>query len=213
MHLFDQLHEDWKLLLVDHRDLMSEIEERLIDQHVAPEFEQILRGLTHPIDSTKVVIFGQDPYPTSGHANGLAFSVNTQVQPIPASLRNIYKELSDDLHTEPPNHGDLSHWFDQGVLLVNRILTTQVGESLAHEDYGWQVITDRIARELGTRQVVAILWGKSAQQLSSYFRVDWVVTSVHPSPLSAHRGFFGSKPFSRANAILVGHGISPIKWA
>lgn len=213
MHLFDQLHPDWKLILKTQKILIDEIEHRLVIDTTAPEYHQIFRALRNPIDSAKVVIFGQDPYPRAGHANGLAFSVDKQVSPLPPSLKNIFKELTDDVGVEAPHDGDLSHWSDQGVLLINRILSTETGSSLAHSEYGWQVITDLIAQELGKRQVVAILWGNNAQQLSRFFREEWVIASAHPSPLSAYRGFFGSRPFSRANQILQSHGISPIKWA
>ena len=171
----------------------------------------MFRCLGQSIESTYVVIFGQDPYPTQGHADGLAFSVDEIVSPLPPTLRNIFKELATDCGVTR-NRGDLSDWFDQGVMLINRILTTDTGASLTHSDIGWQEITGTVARELGKRQVVAILWGKSAGELSNYFREDWRIESVHPSPLSAYRGFFGSKPFSRCNNILMKNGKTPIQW-
>jgi len=178
---------------------------------VAPDFNNIFCSLSRSIESTHAVIFGQDPYPTRGHAHGLAFSVNQSVNALPPSLRNIYTELSTDCGVAR-NSGDLSDWFDQGVVLVNRVLTTQIGTSLAHKDLGWQEVTNAVAQELGKHDVVAILWGKSAGELAQYFRPEWRIESVHPSPLSAYRGFFGSKPFSRCNEILVSHQISPIHW-
>jgi uracil-DNA glycosylase len=178
---------------------------------VAPGFHNIFRSLSRSIESTHAVIFGQDPYPTRGHAHGLAFSVNQSVTSLPPSLRNIYTELSTDCGVTR-NSGDLSDWSDQGVVLVNRVLTTQTGSSLAHEDLGWQEVTNAVAQELGKHDVVAILWGKSAGELAQYFRPEWRIESVHPSPLSAYRGFFGSKPFSRCNEILVSHEIRPIDW-
>ena len=178
---------------------------------VAPKFPNIFRSLSRSIDSTRAVIFGQDPYPTKGHAHGLAFSVDQSVTALPPSLRNILTELSTDLGVVRKS-GDLSDWFDQGVLLVNRVLTTETGSSLAHSKCGWQEVTDAVAQELGQHDVVAILWGKSAGELSRYFRTEWCIESVHPSPLSAYRGFFGSKPFSRCNEILVAHEKNAIDW-
>ena len=209
--LFDQLHSDWQRVLESHSELIDQIEEKLTRVVVTPEFQHIFRTLTRPIDSTRVVIFGQDPYPTKDHAHGLAFSVDKSVSPLPPSLRNIFKELETDYGVNRAD-GDLSDWFEQGVLLVNRLLTTESGTSLAHNDLGWQVITDAVAQELGQHNVVAMLWGKNAGELSHFFRPEWRIESVHPSPLSAYRGFFGSRPFSRCNEILIEHGISPIRW-
>jgi len=185
--------------------------ERSLSADTIPDFSNIFRSLTRSIGSTAVVIFGQDPYPTQGHAHGLAFSVDDSVTPLPPSLRNIFTELSDDCGINR-KRGDLSDWFDQGVMLLNRVLTTQTGLSLAHSDIGWQEITDAVAKELGKREVVAILWGKSAGELARYFSAQRRIESVHPSPLSAYRGFFGSKPFSRCNEILIAQKGSPICW-
>jgi uracil-DNA glycosylase len=209
--LFEQLHSDWQKILQPHKDLIWEIESKLVGVDVAPGFNNIFRSLTRSIESTRAVIFGQDPYPTRGHAHGLAFSVDQSVTALPPSLRNIFTELSTDCGVTR-NSGDLSDWFDQGVVLVNRVLTTQTGTSLAHEDLGWQEVTNAVAQELGKHDVVAILWGKSAGELAQYFRPEWCIESAHPSPLSAYRGFFGSKPFSRCNEILVSHQIRPIHW-
>jgi len=211
VQLFDQLHSDWQRVLEPLRELIHQIEEKLTGVEVTPDFQHIFRTLTRPIDSTSVVIFGQDPYPTKGHAHGLAFSVDKSVSPLPPSLRNIYKELETDYGVNRAD-GDLSDWFEQGVLLVNRLLTTESGTSLAHSDLGWQVITDAVAQELGQNNVVAMLWGNNAGELSHFFRPEWRIESVHPSPLSAYRGFFGSKPFSKCNEILIQNGISPIRW-
>lgn len=209
--LFEQLHADWKVVLQPHKELIHQIEEKLVGVDVVPDFHNIFRSLTQSIQSTSVVIFGQDPYPSKGHAHGLAFSVEKSVSPLPPSLRNIFTELSTDCGVTRTS-GDLSDWFDQGVLLVNRVLTTTTGISLAHSDFGWQEITDVVAQELGKREVVAILWGKNAGELSRHFRPEMIIESVHPSPLSAYRGFFGSKPFSRCNEILIAHGKKPIRW-
>ena len=209
--LFDQLHTDWQRVLQPQKILIGHIESKLVDVDLAPEFSRVFRTLSRPIESTRAVIFGQDPYPTKGHAHGLAFSVDQSVSTLPPSLRNILTELSSDLGVTRRS-GDLSDWFDQGVLLVNRVLTTQTGSSLAHSNFGWQEVTDTVAQELGKHDVVAILWGKSAGELSRYFRPEWRIESVHPSPLSAYRGFFGSKPFSRCNSILMKHQKSAIDW-
>lgn len=210
--LFDQLHPDWQEVLQPQKVLIEEIEERISGKPLTPRRESIFRALNNSISSTKVVIFGQDPYPTLGHAHGLAFSVDSLVTKLPASLRNIFEELSTDTGNPKRVTGDLSDWSNQGVLLLNRILTTEVGSSLAHQSLGWQHITEVVAAELGSRNVVAILWGKSAGELRRYFRDEFVIESAHPSPLSAYRGFFGSKPFSRCNQILQNHGLASINW-
>lgn len=211
MHLFEQLHKDWQEALVEHKDLIQNIETRIGESEVIPPKELIFRALSQSIASTKVVIFGQDPYPTQGHGHGLAFSVDSTVAPLPASLRNIYKELESDVGIKRVS-GDLTDWSNQGVMLINRTLTTQSGISLAHRKFGWELITETVARVLGQRDVVAVLWGSSAIELKPYFREDLVVTSVHPSPLSAYRGFFGSKPFSQVNSKLMANGIDAITW-
>ncbi len=171
-----------------------------------------MRALSVSIESISVVIIGQDPYPTPGHAHGLAFSVSSDITPLPASLRNIFKELESDVGIPVSANGDLSRWVQQGVLLLNRILTTESGYSLKHELLGWQEITNEIARILGQRPVVAILWGKNAQELSHFFDPGLTITSAHPSPLSAYRGFFGSKPFTKCNEILRGYTRPEIQW-
>jgi uracil-DNA glycosylase len=158
-----------------------------------------------------VAIFGQDPYPTKGYAHGLAFSVDSSVSPLPASLRNIYKELNEDLGITR-NDGDLSDWANQGVMLINRVLTTEVGQSMAHDSLGWQEVTETVAQILGERDVIAVLWGNSALQLKKYFPEESVVASAHPSPLSAYRGFFGSQPFSQVNTKLVLKGLPAVVW-
>jgi len=210
-HLFDQLHPDWQSVLNPHKELIERIEQKVEKVEIAPVISNVFRALSQPINSTRVVIFGQDPYPTKGHAHGLAFSVDSSVEQLPPSLRNIFTELVTDCGTTR-TRGDLSDWFNQGVMLVNRVLTTETGVSLAHSDFGWQQITDAVAEELGKHDVVAILWGKSAGELSHYFHSKFVIKSVHPSPLSAYRGFFGSKPFSRCNELLISIGKEPIVW-
>jgi uracil-DNA glycosylase len=167
------------------------------------------------MSSVKVLIVGQDPYPTPGHAVGLSFAVEGSVRPLPRSLANIYRELADDLGVTPPPHGDLSGWTDQGVLLLNRVLTVQPGHPASHRGKGWERVTDLAIESLVRREepLVAILWGRDAQTVRSALGSVPVIASAHPSPLSASRGFFGSRPFSRANAALVSQGAGPVDWS
>jgi len=210
--LFDQLHPDWQEALSELRGQIDLIDSKLQTADLAPKYENVMRALSVSIESISVVIIGQDPYPTPGHAHGLAFSVSSDINPLPASLRNIFMELESDVGIPMSANGDLSRWAEQGVLLLNRILTTKSGYSLKHELLGWQEITNEIARTLGQRSVVAILWGKNAQELSHLFDPGLTITSAHPSPLSAYRGFFGSKPFSQTNQILESIGLPAIRW-
>lgn len=212
MSLFDQLHPDWQEALSELRGQIDLIDSKLQTADLAPEYENVMRALSVSIESIRVVIIGQDPYPTQGHAHGLAFSVSSDVTPLPASLRNIFMELESDVGIPMSRNGDLSRWAQQGVLLLNRILTTQSGSSLKHALLGWQEITDEIARTLGQRPVVAVLWGKSAQELTHLFDPGLTITSAHPSPLSSYRGFFGSKPFSKTNQLLESIGLPVIRW-
>jgi uracil-DNA glycosylase len=212
MSLFDQLHASWRVELSGLEEHFKVIEAKISGQIITPEYPQILRAFSTPIEEIRIVIVGQDPYPRKGHAHGLAFSVDSSVRPLPATLRNIFQELRSDCGKEIPVSGDLSAWTNQGVFLLNRILTTEEGESLAHKDFGWQEITDAVAKILGSRETIAILWGRNAQELATYFRDDLVIASAHPSPLSSYRGFFGSKPFSRANQLLEKQGCASILW-
>ena len=205
------VHDSWQRLLDPVAPEIEIILKKIANEDIAPRREEIFRAFDIDFEKVRVVIFGQDPYPTEGNAMGLAFSVPTNVTHIPASLRNIFQELESDLGLRRPLSGDLTAWEQSGVLLLNRVLTTRVGETAAHSDLGWQHITNHIARELGAHGVIAILWGKSAQELSGYF--SKYISSAHPSPLSAYRGFFGSKPFSRANELLVAQGKEPIDWS
>ena len=175
----------------------------------APARADIFRAFTLPLHEVKAVIFGQDPYPGEGVADGLAFS--TRGEKIPASLRNIFKEYADDLGLPVPKNGDLTVWHHNGVLLLNRTLTTVTGERNAHYGAGWSAFTSDVAKVLGQLDTVAILWGANARELAPYFK--WKIESVHPSPLSARNGFFGSKPFSSANTILRELGRTPIDWS
>lgn len=205
-----RVHSSWLPIFEPHNKLITNILTQISKEDVAPPAHQIFRAFEMPLDSIKCVIVGQDPYPTRGHAHGLSFSTDESVRPLPKSLQNIFKELKSDIGKEVPESGDLSSWSNQGVMLLNRILTTRIGEAGAHAKIGWQSVTDSVARELGRRNVIAILWGKYAQDLSGYFQLR--IESAHPSPLSSHRGFFGSKPFSKANEYLVLQGKEPIRW-
>lgn len=180
-----------------------------------PRGDLILRAFTHPLQSVRVLIVGQDPYPTPGHAVGLAFSVDRRVRPLPRSLANIYRELEADLGVPQPAHGDLSVWSDRGVLLLNRSLTVEPGLPGSHRGRGWEEFTDSAITALVDRggPLVAILWGRDAQSLRPALGDVPVIASPHPSPLSAARGFFGSRPFSRANTLLVEQGADPIDWS
>lgn len=205
-----RVHSSWRPVLEPLSDEISRILKSLDDTVLTPSREQIFAALELPLTEVKCVIVGQDPYPTAGNAHGLAFSISRDVKKIPASLQNIFKELQSDLGFEIPKSGNLEKWRDQGVLLLNRVLTTEVGRSNAHHDLGWQMITKSIAEAAAAQGAVAILWGKEAANLAPLFKDS--ITSVHPSPLSAYRGFFGSKPFSRANEILVSNGKTSIDW-
>lgn len=179
-----------------------------------PEGTQVLRAFSRPLADVRVLIVGQDPYPTPGHPVGLSFSVAPTVRPIPRSLQNIYAELSDDLGVPPASTGDLTPWFDQGVLLLNRVLTVQPGHSGSHRGKGWEPVTERAIEALVERggPLVAILWGRDAQSLVPMLGDLPHIASAHPSPLSARSGFFGSRPFSRANELLERAGGTPVDW-
>ena len=179
-----------------------------------PSGDDVLRALTRPFDDVRVLIVGQDPYPTPGHAMGLSFSVQPDVRPIPPSLRNIFRELVDDVGVPTPSTGDLSPWADRGVLLLNRVLTVSPGESNSHRGKGWEPVTEQAIRALVARDepLVAVLWGRHAQTLAPMLGPTPVVASAHPSPLSASGGFFGSHPFSRVNQLLAEQGAAPIDW-
>ncbi|GAA4922616.1 uracil-DNA glycosylase [Stackebrandtia albiflava] len=179
-----------------------------------PAGENVLRAFTQPFDRVRILIVGQDPYPTPGHAVGLSFSVAPDVRPLPKSLVNIFKEYAADLGHPLPTNGDLTPWADQGVLLLNRALTTAPGKPGAHKNKGWEKVTEQAIRALAERggPLVAILWGRDARNLRPLLEPVPCIESAHPSPLSARSGFFGSTPFSRANTLLVEQGGEPIDW-
>lgn len=179
-----------------------------------PAGENVLRAFSTPFDDVRVLIVGQDPYPTPGHPIGLSFAVERSVRPVPRSLQNIYRELRDDLGITPPPHGDLSAWTRQGVMLLNRVLTVQAGLSGSHRGRGWESVTEAAIRALAARDrpLVAILWGRDAGTLRPMLGAVPCIVSAHPSPLSAANGFFGSRPFSRANELLTAAGAAPVDW-
>ncbi len=181
-----------------------------------PAGQNVLRAFTFPFDQVRVLIVGQDPYPTPGHAVGLSFSVAADVRPLPRSLENIYKEYGTDLGHPAPSTGDLTPWAERGVMLLNRVLTVQPGTPASHRGKGWEVVTECAIRALAARAepLVAVLWGRDASTLKPMLDgSDCVaIESPHPSPLSASRGFFGSRPFSRANELLERMSAAPIDW-
>ncbi|MGB3441147.1 MAG: uracil-DNA glycosylase [Actinophytocola sp.] len=179
-----------------------------------PSGENVLRAFKQPFADVRVLIVGQDPYPTPGHPIGLCFSVAPDVRPLPKSLVNIYKEYGEDLGHPMPSNGDLGPWTERGVLLLNRALTVQPGRPNSHQGKGWEEVTEQAIRALAARggPLVAILWGRNARNLKSLLDPVPCVESAHPSPLSAHNGFFGSRPFSRANELLEKQGASAIDW-
>ena len=197
-----------------HRLAVSLAEDLDGGRRVLPDASRILRAFSTPLDGVRVVIVGQDPYPTVGHAVGLSFAVDPRTRPVPRSLANIYRELASDTGTQPPASGDLSGWAEQGVLLLNRVLTVRAGEAASHRGWGWEEVTDAAVRALVARggPLVAILWGKDALRLKPLLGPTPTVESVHPSPLSASRGFFGSRPFTRANELLTRQGADPVDW-
>lgn len=210
---------DWAEALAPVADDVARMGEFLRQEMAAgrgylPSGENVLRAFTRPLADVRVLVIGQDPYPTPGHAVGLSFSVAPDVRPIPRSLTNIYAELQTDLGIPPAPHGDLTAWFEQGVLLLNRVLTVQPGKAASHRGKGWEAVTARAVEVLASRggPLVAILWGRDAQAALPMLGDVPAISSAHPSPLSARGGFFGSRPFSRANAALVSQGADLINW-
>ena len=210
--LFKPVHTSWYPILEPLESSIISTFEAISEGTFIPAIDRVLAPLCTAIEDISVVIVGQDPYPNPEYADGFAFSVKTDITPFPASLVNIFKEIESDLGTTMPENGNLERWSRQGVLLINRTLTTISGESHAHQRSGWMAITEVIIREVASRGAVGILWGGNAQQMSEYFDSSRVIKSAHPSPLSAYRGFFGSKPFSRCNSMLAEIGKTEITW-
>ena len=184
-------------------------------RHYLPAPDAVLRAFHRPLADVRVLVVGQDPYPTPGHPVGLSFAVAPHVRPLPRSLQNIYRELADDVGGAPGPSGDLTGWAEQGVLLLNRVLTVRPGQPGSHRHLGWQDVTDRAVAALVERggPLVAVLWGRDAQQVAPALDGIPVVASAHPSPMSADRGFFGSRPFSRVNEMLQRQGAEAVDWA
>ena len=217
--LTELIAPDWAEALTDVEDQIHAMgdflrQELAEGRSYLPAGDNVLRAFSRPLADVRVLIVGQDPYPTPGHAVGLSFSVAPDVRPIPRSLQNIYQELNDDLGIPPAPHGDLSAWFEQGVLLLNRVLTVSPGKAGSHRGKGWEAVTTAAITALAERggPLVAILWGRPAQSLAPLLGTTPAITSPHPSPLSASRGFFGSRPFSRANELLASQGAAPVDW-
>lgn len=189
--------------------------ERASGRGYLPPGEQVLRAFAQPMDAVRVLVVGQDPYPSPGHAVGLAFSVPANVHPIPRTLQNIFQELRTDLGVPPPRNGDLTRWADRGVLLLNRVLTVGPSGSGSHRGRGWETVTAQAISALAAlgNPLVAVLWGREAQALAPSLGEVPVIMSPHPSPLSARTGFFGSRPFSRANDLLSQQCAEPIDWS
>ncbi|MFG1635973.1 uracil-DNA glycosylase [Pseudonocardia alni] len=180
-----------------------------------PAGANVLRAFQQPFDEVRVLLVGQDPYPTPGHAVGLSFSVAPETRPLPRSLQNIFREYAEDLGHPAPTSGDLTPWTEQGVLLLNRCLTVAPGEPASHRNKGWEEVTEQAIRALVARDaepMVAILWGRDARDLAPLLEDVPTIESAHPSPMSADRGFFGSRPFSRANDLLEEIGGEPVDW-
>jgi uracil-DNA glycosylase len=214
------VHPEWAALLepvaAEITEVCARVEAaRAAGDVVLPAPEHVFRAFERPPSAVRVLIVGQDPYPTPGHPIGLSFAVDAHVRPVPRSLGNIYRELESDLGVPPVAHGDLSAWSEQGVLLLNRVLTVGAGDAGSHRGWGWERVTEHAIGALALRggPLVAVLWGRDAASLRPMLEDVAVIESAHPSPLSARRGFFGSRPFSRTNALLVEQGAEPIDWA
>ena len=220
--LKDIMASDWAEVMqpveIDIHNMGDFLRDELRAGHkFLPAPENIFRAFKTPLKDIRVLIVGQDPYPTPGHPIGLSFAVDKQVRPLPKSLQNIYQELASDLSVTPPADGDLSRWSEQGVMLLNRNLSVQVGQPNSHAGKGWEAITEQAIKALNERDqpLVAILWGANARQLKQFLTNPHIliIESAHPSPLSARNGFFGSRPFSRTNSYLERNCLKPIRWA
>ena len=207
-NFWDQLPKHWQNV-VNKKDL--DLIQKKIGDDFQPTSEKIFAALNLPINKVRVLIIGQDPYPNNDHAMGLAFSVPSIVKKLPPSLKNIFNELEDDLGVVRLD-GNLKDWHDQGVMLLNRTLTIGKDGKSTHINLGWEIFTEKIIKRLADQGVMALLWGKEAQKFAKFFPENKIIASAHPSPLSAYRGFFGSKPFSKINQMLKDSNQRPIKW-
>ncbi|MBA2577489.1 MAG: uracil-DNA glycosylase [Euzebyaceae bacterium] len=217
--LEDAVGPGWAEALAPVRDRVAAMGEFLRAELAAgrrflPAPDRVLAAFAKPFDEVRVLLVGQDPYPTPGHPIGLCFSVDAAVRPLPKSLQNMFREYCDDLGHPPPRCGDLTPWTSQGVLLLNRVLTVRPGAPASHRGKGWEAVTEQAIRALVARDrpLVAVLWGSDARSLKPLLGGVPVVSSAHPSPLSAARGFFGSRPYSRVNELLAGLGAQPVDW-
>ncbi|MGL5861733.1 MAG: uracil-DNA glycosylase [Phycicoccus sp.] len=218
--LRDLVHPSWAEALAPVEPVVTRLGEFLRAEVAAgrgylPGGPHVLRAFQQPMDDVRVLVVGQDPYPTPGHAMGLSFSVAPDVQPVPKSLVNIFRELHDDLGLPTPATGDLTPWAERGVLLLNRVLTVAPRSPASHRGKGWEDVTGCAIDALAGRggPLVAILWGRDARSLAARLPGIPCIESAHPSPLSAHQGFFGSRPFSRANALLAESGSDAVDWS
>lgn len=218
-----EIESSWRSALADEfekpyfEELVNRVKQAYAAGDVWPKGKQIFNAFEKcPISELKVVILGQDPYPTPGHAHGLCFSVQEDVRPFPKSLNNIFKEIQDDLGQAIPENGSLERWASQGVFLLNTVLTVNAHNPNSHKAFGWETFTNRVIQEISnqTEGVVFLLWGSQAQKKIELIDTSkhHILKTVHPSPLSAYRGFFGCKHFSKANELLISQGKAPIKW-
>lgn len=213
------MHEEWAQALAPVEPQIRAMGDFLRTEHAAghrtfPAGDDIFRAFVRPMSEVKVLILGQDPYPTPGHAMGMSFSVHRDVRPLPRSLNNIYRELNDDLGIAPAEHGDLSSWADEGVMLMNRVLSVREGKPASHRNKGWEQVTQQAIEALVDRDkpLVGLLWGADARRTAPMLAPYPCVESAHPSPLSASKGFFGSRPFSRVNELLAQQGATGVDW-
>jgi uracil-DNA glycosylase len=215
--MFDQLHPGWQALLAGQSSLLSELQDRFeADSEAIPAESNLLRAFQISPDDYRVVIVGQDPYPNPNHATGLAFDVPAGTSPLPPTLRNILRELGEDIGAEQLTGVEVGVWATRGVMLLNRHLSTRSGESAAHLHFGWDRFTDAALSALAQYKqgkLVAILWGSKAQELTEVLGESRIIASAHPSPLSSYRGFFGSRPFSSCNKQLLELGLEPVDWS
>ncbi len=217
MNLFDLVPQVWQDVLRTHEGRINQIGLALqkradSGERILPDRRNVFRALEIAPSEVKILIIGQDPYPNVQDACGLSFSVPPRKSGLPGSLMNIQKEIITDIGSTNSADGDLTRWSRQGVMLLNRVLTVTAGSSASHADLGWQEVTEDIARICAKSGALALLWGNSARELATLFSQERRIEGVHPSPLSAHRGFLGSKPFSRLNSMLSEQGKTPINW-